>query len=187
VEAALRKLQQRLPKPFAFERGLVGVLRGGDHEISLAFRFDEDADAYTIAELPIPQGAGNPVEDPAYQKALAAWEARIAPVRARWLVPGADEEWMIDGERLILTGSAGKRVLGADVLALYWPRGQRWEWLVEKPIAEEAPFVEPILSLEMNGAMELAVFAAALLKRVGVFQAEIAGEKGELLFAALRE
>lgn len=187
VEAALSQLFRRFPKPFLFERGVVGVLRGGDGEIGLSFRFDEDADGYTLAELPIPTGEGNPVEDPRYVKALSAWEGRIAPVRARWLVPGREDTWSYDAGRLTISGPAGNRVLGADPIAMYWPRGNRFEWLVEAPVGEEAPFVEPVLNVETSAAMELAVFAAARLKRVGVFQAEIEGERGEILFAALRE
>ncbi len=187
VESALTALRRRLPPPFTFERGAVGVLRDGAGELALSFRFEEDADVYSLSELPIPTGAGSPVEDPAYLRALALWEARIAPVRSRWLMPDAGEAWALDGAHITLTGPAGTRRLGVDPIALYWPRGQRFEWLLEKPLADEAPFVEPVLTLEMNGALELAVFAAARMKRVGVFQAEIEGEKGEILLAALRE
>jgi hypothetical protein len=35
--------------------------------------------------------------------------------------------------------------------------------------------------------MELAVFAAVRMKRAGVFQGETNDDKGEILFAALRE
>ncbi len=187
VEAALSALHRRFPRPFTFERGAIGVLRGGETEIGLAFRFDEDADAYTLTELAIPTGEPNPIEDPRYVRALAAWEGRIAPVRARWLVPGREDTWTLDGARLTISGPAGNRVLGADPIARYWPRANRFEWLVETPVADEPPFVEPVLTLSTSGAMELAVFAAVRLKRVGVFQAELGDEKGEVLFAALRE
>ncbi|MDP2306019.1 MAG: hypothetical protein Q8P18_08325 [Pseudomonadota bacterium] len=187
VESSLATLLKRFPRPFTFERGAIGVLRGGDAEIGLAFRFDEDADAYTLAELPIPTGEPNPIEDPRYVKALLAWEGRIAPVRARWLLAGREDAWTLNGARLTITGPAGNRVLGADPIALYWPQGNRFEWLVETPVGEEPPFVEPVLTTAMSGAMELAVFAAVRMKRVGVFQAEIGSEKGEILFVALRE
>jgi hypothetical protein len=165
----------------------VGVLRGDDDEISLAFRFDEDADNYALAELPRPSGAGNPVEDPRYLRALAAWEGRIAPVRARWLVPGRDDTWTFEGNRLTTSGPAGPRVFGADAIATYWPRGNRFEWLLESPAGDEPPFVEPVLTLDMSEAMELVVFAAARLGRVGVFQGPIEGDRGEILFAGLRD
>ncbi|MDP2315594.1 MAG: hypothetical protein Q8P41_22030 [Pseudomonadota bacterium] len=187
VEAALGVLARRFPRPFTFERGAIGVVRGGDPEIGLSFRFDEDADAFTLAELDHPAGEPNPTEDPRYAKALSAWESRIAPVRARWLVPGREDTWTLDGVRLTITGPAGNRVLGADPIARFWPKGNRFEWLVETPVGEEPPFVEPILTVTMGGAMELAVFAAVRMKRVGVFQAEMADERGEILFAALRE
>ncbi|MES2642802.1 MAG: hypothetical protein V4850_25185 [Myxococcota bacterium] len=187
VEAALALLLKRFPRPFTFERGAIGVSRGGDAEIGLSFRFDEDADTYTLAELPIPTGEPNPIEDPRYVKALAAWEGRIAPVRARWLVPGREDAWTLDGARLTITGPAGNRVLGADPIALYWPQGNRFEWLVETPVGDEPPFVEPVLTTAMSGAMELAVFAAVRMKRVGVFQGGIGSEKGEVLFVALRD
>lgn len=187
VEAGLATLKRALPPGFTFDRGAMAFIRGGPEDIQLLFRFDSDADAYTIAELPVPMGEANPVEDPDYQKALAAWENRIAPVRERWLVPRAGETWSIANDLLTIHGPDGDRVIGADPIALYWPRGHRFEWLVAKPVGDEAPFVEPVLTLEQGGAMELAVFAAARMKHVGVFQAEIEGEKGEVLFAALRE
>jgi hypothetical protein len=102
-------------------------------------------------------------------------------------VPRAGETWSIDGLRLTIRSADGEKVLGADPIGLYWPRGHRFEWLVPKPVGDEAPFVEPVLTLEQGGAMELAVFAAARMLHVGLFQGEIDGEKGEVLFAALRE
>lgn len=187
VESALNVLHRRFPRPFVFERGAVGVVRGGDTEIGLSFRFDEDADGFSLTELPLPTGAPNPVEHPAYLKALAAWDSRIQPVRARWLVPSREDAWTLDGPRLTLTGPAGTRVLGADPIARYWPRGTRFEWLVPNPVGEEPPFVEPILTVGLGSAMELAVFAAVRMKRAGVFQGETNDDKGEILFAALRE
>lgn len=187
VEAALTVLHRRFPRPFVFERGAVGVVRGGDAELGLSLRFDEDADVFALPELSSPQGEPSPVEHPAYQKALAAWEGRIQPVRTRWLVPGREDAWSLDGLRLTITGPAGTRVLGADPVARYWPRGTRFEWLVPAPVGEEPPFVEPILNVGLGAAMELAVFAAVRMKRVGVFQGDINDEKGEILFAALRE
>lgn len=187
VEAALARLHRGLPAPYTFDRGAVGVLRGDDAVLSLAFRFDEDADTYRLAELPLPTGAAYPLEDPAYAKALAAWEARIAPVRARWLVPGREEGWSLEGGRLDLRGPAGTRRIAAEPIASYWPRGNRFEWLLEKPAGEEAPFVEPVLTLELGAAMELAVFAAARLGRVGIFQGTLEGEREEQLFAGLKE
>ncbi len=187
VEAALGQLHRRLPSPFTFERGVVGVVRGEDGEVVLSFRFDEDGDTFRLAELPMPTGATYPVEDPRYVKALAAWESRIAPVRARWVVPGREDTWSFEGGKLTIVGPAGVRVLAADLLAIYWPRGARFEWLVAEPVGDEPPFVEPVLTLEAGAAMELAVFAAARLRRTGVFQATIEGERGEILFAALNE
>lgn len=186
IEAALGQILRRFPTPFTWDRGALGVVRGSEG-FSLSFRFDEDADAYRLAELPYPTGEPHPLEEPAYVAALAAWERRIDPVRARWLSPGREDTWTLDQNRLTISGPAGNRVLGVDPVAIYWPRGSRFEWLVETPVGEEAPFVEPVLTVEASGAMELAVFAAARMKRVGVFQAEIGGEKGEILFAALRE
>lgn len=187
VEAALGALHRRMPAPFSFERGLVGVVRGGDGVIELAFRFDEDADTFRLAELPPPDGAPNPVEDPHYVKALAAWEGRIAPVRARWLTPGRDDTWALEDGRLTVTGPAGARALPAEPIAVYWPRGSRFEWLTPEPVGEEAPFVEPVLTVETSAAMELAVFAAARLRRAGVFQGTVEGERGDIVFLALKE
>lgn len=187
VEKALAKLQRALPAPFSFDRGAVGFVRGDGDELDLSFRFDEDADAFVLAELPLPTGAPSPVEDPRYVRALAAWEGRIAPVRARWLVPGRGETWALEEGRLTLVGPGGERVLSAEPIAHYWPRGSRFEWLVAEPVGEEPPFVEPVLTVAANAAMELAVFAAARLKRAGVFQGEIEGNRGEILFAALRD
>ena len=95
IEAALAQIQRRFPKPFTWDRGALGVLRGSEG-LGLSFRFDEDADAYRLAEIPLPGGEAYPLEQPAYVAALAAWERRIEPVRARWLVPGREDGWTID-------------------------------------------------------------------------------------------
>lgn len=187
VEKALSRIHRGFPAPFVFDRGAIGFVRGDTDELDLSFRFDEDADALRLADLPMPTGQPSPVEDPRYVRALSAWEGRIGPVRARWLVPGRGEAWVLEDGRLTLAGPGGERVLPAEPIARYWPRGNRFEWLVATPVGEEPPFVEPVLTVAMNAAMELAVFAAARLKRVGVFQGEIEGGRGEILFAALRD
>jgi hypothetical protein len=183
VEAALQTLRVHMPAPFTWSRGAVGVLRDGTGAFGLAFRFDEDADSFRLEELPAPLGDSDPMEDPAYQRALAAWDGQIASVRARWLRPGPDEAWSLENGTLRLEGPDGTRVLAAEPLATF-ADGQL-SWLVEKPVADEAPFVTPELPVELAGAMELAVFAAARLGRAGVFSGDLEG--GGTLFAALRE
>lgn len=184
VEAALRALRTRLGA-WSFVRGAVGVVRDDTGELSLSFRFDEDVDDFGVADLHEPEGKGAPNEDPAYLKALGVWDARIAPIRARWLLPRADDAWTLEDGRLLVHGADGERAFLAEPIATWRAKDGLFAWMLDTPAGEEAPFVEPELTVEVNGAMELAVFAAARLGRVGLFQGEL--ESGETLFAGLRE
>jgi hypothetical protein len=177
VEGAIDALRKALPAPWSFERGVVAYLRNADGTRALALRFDEDADAFRLDELRQPRGEPHPLEDPAYARALAAWDARIAPLRARWTV--ASGEWSLNGGHLALEG----RKVRAVPLATH--TDGRFAWLVDQPVAEEAPFVEPEVVAPFSDAAALALFAAARLGCVGVFQGALEG--GGVLFVGLRD
>ncbi|MFZ5480683.1 MAG: hypothetical protein ACOZNI_28230 [Myxococcota bacterium] len=183
VEAALQTLRVHMPPPFAWSLGAVGVVRDGDGDLRLAFRFDEDAAGFGVADLPLPAGPPDPMEDPAYLRALAAWEGRLAGVRARWVRPSAGEDWSIEGGALKLASPEGLRVLAVEPLATY--ADGTFTWLVDAPVADEAPFCEPELAMDVARAMELAVFAAARRGHAGLFSGEL--EEGGTLFAAVKQ
>jgi hypothetical protein len=183
VEAALQTMRVHMPAPFSWSRAAIGVLRDGEGNVALMFRFDEDVDAFRLDDLPVPTGPPAPLEDPAYLKALSVWDGRVAAVRARWLRPGPDESWSLEEGALKLDGPAGTRVIAAEPLAT-WVDGA-FAWVVAEPVGDERPFVEPELALDLAGAMELAVFAAARMGRPAVFSGDLEG--GGTLFAALRE
>jgi hypothetical protein len=185
VQSALATLRARLG-PWAFDRGAMGVVRHASGELELTFRFDEDAEELKLADLPQPEGQGTPTEDPAYLRALAAWESRITVVRGRWTVARATDTWSLAEGRLTLTNDAGVRTQRAEPIATWSAENGLFTWLLAKPVADEAPFVEPELTLEIGGAMELAVFAAARMGCSGLFQGEIEGG-GATLFAGTRE
>lgn len=186
IERALATLRAKMPRPFVFTRGAVGVVRDGKGELSLHFRFDEDADEASLEDLPTPTGGAVPIEDPAYLRALAAWDGRLAPVRARWLAARPDEDWTLEGGRLRLPDRGGE-VHRAEPIATFRPRTGNFAWLVAKPAGEEAPFVEPELEAELGSASTLAVFAAARLGHVGVFQGQVDGDPPTVLFAGLKD
>lgn len=186
LERALESFRRALPPPFSFGRGALAVVRD-DRGLELDLHFDEDADALTLGSLRKLKGRSTPVEDPGYLKALAAWESRIAPVRDRWILPRPGETWTLENGVLHIEGPAGPRSLPAEPLARYTPKSGAFEWLLDAPAGEEAPFVEPELIVEPGQAMELAMFAAARLGRVGVFQGDLADKPPGLLFATLRE
>lgn len=186
IERALATFRARLPAPFTFTAAVIGVVRD-DGGLDVDLRFDEDTAELTLEKLRKVKGATTPVEHPAYQKALAAWESRIAPVRARWMVPRPGETWTLEAGTLRVQGPLGERTFSAEPLARFTPKSGRFEWLLERPAGDEPPFVEPDLDIEPSHAMELAVFAAARLGRAGVFQGDLDDKPPGVLFAALRE
>jgi hypothetical protein len=179
VEQALVALRRGLPSPWAFREGAVGFVRGNDPSRSLVLRFDEDAAAFGLAELPTPSGEPWPPEDPAYVRALAAWDGRIAPVRAAWAVADADEDWSIAEGRLERPGRPPARVVVLAVLD-----GDAFTWSLDEPAGEESPFCEPDMMLPYATAIELAMFAAARLGCVGGFQG--VATSGALVLAGVR-
>jgi hypothetical protein len=181
LEGALDALHRSIPAPFGFDRGVAGFVRDADGRPTLSLRFDEDADAFRLSELPMPRGEPHPLEDPAYARALAAWDSRIAPLRARWTV--ARDDWSLTSGVLASDGVRTRAV----PLAI-WSDG-RFAWRVESPVAEEAPFVEPELVVPLADAGTLALFAATRLGCVGLFQGTLEGAEGAggVLFAGLRE
>lgn len=180
LERALGAFRASLPAGWGFTRGCAGVLRNGKGRGDLALRFDEDADAFRLADLEVPEGPGHPLEDPAWQRVVAAWEPRLAGVRAAWRTPAA-EPWRLADGRLHLGPVQG---LAARPLAT-WQRGpERFEWLLDEPAGEEAPLVEAVLQCDLAEAMELAAYAALRRGASGVFQGRLAD--GRELFAELR-
>lgn len=181
LERAIGTLVRTLPPGFTAHRGVVGVVRDGDGTLELRFRFDEDADDFSVARMRSPTGEPHPMEDPTYLKAARDWEGRIAEVRRRWELPGPGESWRLADNKLVI-GSGAPRA--ADVLAQYTPRTDRFEWLVEEPVADEAPFVEGVIQVTLSEAAELAAFAALRRGRKGVFQGTTV--EGDIVFVGLR-
>jgi predicted nicotinamide N-methyase len=66
-----------------------------------------------------------------------------------------------------------------------WHAGQRrFEWLLDSPAGEEAPFVEPSFFLDLASAIELVCFAAVRIGAAGVVQGTL--ETGVTVFLATR-
>ncbi|MEN9786582.1 MAG: hypothetical protein RLZZ299_1846 [Pseudomonadota bacterium] len=179
VEQSLVALRRALPAPWTFREGAVGFVRGSDPRRSLVLRFDEDSAGFGLAELPMPTGEPWPPEDPAYVRAAAAWDGRIAPVRAAWSVAEADEDWSIAEGRLERPGRPPVPVLVLAVLD-----GEGFAWHLDTPAGDEAPFCEPELQVPYATAIELAMFAAARLGCVGGFQG--VDTTGALVLAGVR-
>lgn len=181
LEDALASLARGLPRPFSFERGAVGYVRSaeGFGEPVLLLRFDEEADTLGTHDLPTPRGEPWAPEDPAYLRALAAWDARMAPVRARWTVAPATEDWSCTDGTLRRPGLPPVRTLP---LATY--ENGVHSWLLDSPAGDEAPLVESELACALGTTMELAAFAATRLGCVGGFTGTTAG--GTVFLAGTR-
>lgn len=178
VETALTKLRRSLPRGVEFSEFALGVVRHEEGRPELNVRFDEDVKSLKVGELPAPTGTPAPTEDPAYLRALAAWSSRVDEVRGRFTIARGD--WSLNSGRL----DDGERRLQATALASWHPAQRRFEWWLDRPAGEEAPFVEPDLVVDLAGAIELACFAAARIDGTGVFQGTL--ETGVLLFVGLR-
>lgn len=178
LEGALATLRRTMPAPFTFSAGAVGVRRATQGEPVLSFRFDEDAATFALKDLSVPEGAGSLVEDPAYLRAIAAWEGRIAPIRANWVV--AHEAWSFAEGRI----HTQDRVYEGTPLASWEPTSGTLAWALEKPAGDESPFVEREVLVELSGAMELAAFAAARMKLDSLFQG--AADDGRTWFLGIR-
>lgn len=178
LEAACASLRTALGPRGAFSRAALGFVRDGTGARHVAVRLDEDADGFGLADLPTPRGAGWPPEDPAYLRALAAWETRMASVRERWSVAGDGEAWTLEAERLERPGSPPIRVVPLAML-----EGETFSWLLAQAAGEEAPLATPTLEAPLGVAVELVLLAAARLGHKGLFQGRT--EEGALLFAGL--
>lgn len=192
VERALDVLRRGLPAPFGFDRGALGVVRDAEGPLDVTVRLDEDADAFALKDLRAPRGPGVPVDDPAYLTALAAWSERANRVRGGWKLCRPGQTFTLDAHRLTIQTPSpfpddppASESMVVTVLATWDPRHDRFTWLVDQPIAAEAPFVEPELTLALGQVIELVAFAAARLGALGVFQGEVA-ESGLTVFAAIR-
>lgn len=184
VEAALERLGRTMPPPFQFERGAVGVVRDETGKLDVHFRFDADADQFSVNGLRQPVGEPDPMEDPAWLRALAAWEAAMGRVRAAWEVGRAEETWSFTKDRLRVSGPAGTTERPAECLATWTPATGRYAWLVAEPVAEEAPCVEPELAVSLAEAGELAAYAAARRQARGVFQGST--PEGTVVYMAVK-
>lgn len=180
LERALAAFRAGLPPGWTFNRGALGVTRDGRGRTELALRLDEDADTFGLDALEVPEGPGHPLEDPAWLRVLSTWEGRVAAVRARWRTPGG-LDWRLAEGRLRI-GSAES--VSAGPLALWQPGAERFEWLLDAPVGDEAPLVEPVVQCDLAEAMELCAYATARRGGTGVFQGEL--PDGRALFAELR-
>lgn len=178
LESSLTRFRRALPPAAQFTEVAIGVVRHEEGPLDLSLRMEEDAAALRPTDLPLPTGAAHPCEDPAYLRALAGWAPRLDAMRANFSV--ARSEWSLVDGRL---DDGGRRV-PAMALATWHPGQRRFEWLLDRPAAEEAPFVEPSFSLDQSGAMELVCFAALRLGAASVVQGTL--ETGVLVYLATR-
>ncbi len=178
VDAALNRLRRLLPRGVDVAAVAVGVVRHAEGPLGLSVRFDEDAPALSVGQLPTPTGDPSPTEDPAWLRVLAAWSTRIDEMRSRFVVAKGD--WTLSAGRL----DDGERRVTATALGSWHGGQRRFEWLLASPAGDEAPLVEPALIVDLAGAIELVCFAAAKLGATGVFQGTL--PTGDLVFLAVR-
>lgn len=178
VEAALARLRRTLPREVDFTELALGVVRHATGPVELSFRFDGDAAGFGPGNLPMPVGPPAPIEDPAWLRSQAAWAARVDELRARFAVARGD--WALVGGLL----DDGQRRVAATPLASWHAGQRRFEWLVAEPVGEEAPLVEPELTVDLAGAIDLVCYAAARIGAAGVFQGAL--PTGVVVFLATR-
>ncbi len=198
VERALAGLRKALPAPFSFDRGAIGVVVDRDEKkaptLDVTLRLDEDGDAYALGTLRQPKGPGVAVEQPGYLATVSAWAEQASRVRSGWKMCRGAQTFAIEGSRLSIhtpspyEGEDGTtESLVVTVLGTWDARNGDFVWLVEKPVGDEAPFVEPELSLTLGQVAELMALAAAKLGAMGVFQGETGGDVApRTVFAAIR-
>ncbi len=192
VERAIAALRKGLPSPFRFDRGAIGVIRDSEGPLDITLRLDEDGDRFRLGELRAPRGAGVPVDDPGYLKSLATWSEQANRVRGGWKMCRGGQSFALDGHRLTITTEGRSpeepptsESMVVTVLGTWDGRHDRYTWLTDKPVAPEAPFVEPELTLTLGQVTELVAFAAARLGALGVFQGDT-DDAGITVFAAVR-
>ncbi|MSQ02779.1 MAG: hypothetical protein EXR71_12960 [Myxococcales bacterium] len=178
VDAALNRLRRLLPRGLDVGSMALGVVRHAEGPLELSLRFDEDAPGLSVGQLTTPTGEPSPTEDPAWLRVLAAWSTRIDEMRSRFVV--ARGEWSLSAGRL----DDGERRVAATALGSWHAGQRRFEWLLASPAGDEAPLVEPALTVDLAGAIELVCFAAAKLGATGVVQGTL--PTGELVFVAVR-
>ena len=185
VEKGLAALRAALPAPFRFERGAIGLVRDSEGPLDVTLRLDEDSDAFTLAQLRAPRGVGVAVDDPGYLHALNAWSEQANRVRSGWKMCRRGQTFQIDGHRLTVSEDGASESLLVTVLGTWDGRHNRFNWLVDAPIADDAPFVQPELTLTLAQVTELMAFAGARLGAIGVFQGDTDGD-AVTVFAAIR-
>ena len=178
LEGALTRFRRSLPPQAQFAELAVGVVRGALPPLALSVRFDEDVSSLRPTDLALPVGDAHPIEDPAYIRALAGWAPRLDAMRGSYSV--ARGEWSLTDGRL----DDGERRVPAVAIASWHPSQRQFEWLLDSPAGEEAPFVEPIFALDLAGAMELVCFAALRMGAAGVVQGTL--ETGVVVYLATR-
>jgi hypothetical protein len=181
LEQAIAELARRMPPGWEFSRLAIGVIRDQEGPTRPTFRFDEDADSFSLNELRMPKGKGIPTEDIAYLRAQDLWSARVAPLRAAWVT--ATGPWQLEGGRLLYRDQSWR----AEAIATWVPKTGDFSWSVTEPVGDEAPFLHPELILELGPALDLVAFAAARMEASGVFQGSLQQPAGVQLFLALRD
>lgn len=172
VEGALLGLRARLTPPWRFGRGAIGVVRDADGTLDVALRFDEDADEFGLGDLRLPVGPAHPLDHPAWQRAVAEWQGRIAGLR--WV--DAAEGWQLEGGSLVLDG-----VRHAVTPLAVW-RGEL-SWLLDEPAGDEPPLTEDPLPVGLAEAGEVVALAAARRGNQAVFRGET--DAGEVVFVGM--
>jgi len=172
VEGALLGLRNRLLPAWRFGRGALGVVRDADGTLDLALRFDDDAESFGLADLRPPAGPPHPLDHPAWQRAVAEWQGRIAALR--WL--DATEGWRLEGGTLEVDGVPHP----ATPLAVW--RGEL-EWLLPEPAGEEPPLTEDPLAVGLAEAGEVVGLAAVRLRLGAVFRGE--SDNGAVVFVGI--
>ena len=193
---ALTRLHTNMSLGPAWSRGVMGYVRDARGRTQLFPLFDDDSDAAQLDGLPVPPGPGHPLEQQAYRRLLATWEARMQAVQSRTTRIRPDWDlWTVEGDVLTvhydpLPGQEGRwqqqRRARCHPLGTFAPARLRFEWQTDRRPGGKAPFDQPDVVADWGAAHEIALMAAAGLDATWLFAGEF-GDHGELLYAAVFE
>ena len=188
LKRSLKVLWSDMSAWASWERGLLSVVRDCDNQLQVIPFFDEDADAITLEQVPIPQ-QGHPLEDRAYVHLKASLQAQLSPVVQNTQSISQDwQEWAIDGDMLTLIyadeyeqSAERKR---CKVLATFDQHGT-WTWQVAEPLFSEEVFCWEFFLCDWPAAIELGMVCVARLNGTWLFQSLVSEDPQVTLLAVV--
>ena len=187
LERALLALYNNMATGPVWDRGAIAYLRDAAGAVQIIPTFDEDSDKADLDALPVPDGPGHPLEDPALSRLLLEWEGRMLDVRARTnAIPHDWAEWEVkdDHELRLIQATGAVRSARCQTLATFEPARQRFTWQCGAPLFDEALYTLPNFPCTWEGAYEVGLLTATRLGAQWLFT-QAYDERGSVLMVAV--